>query len=116
MPRCSNAFAACNSWGPPTPATGASGSPRGGSKTGCPSAAAAAEAEGLLRGELLSRIGACVGRDGRLDVEWAMLNSAALSLGICVDCGQAHDERLAQCRRAQDTLGRVDEAMRAGAP
>jgi hypothetical protein len=38
-----------------------------------------------------------VGRDGPFDVEWAMAASAALSIGVCLDCGQ-------QPRRADGAL------------
>ena len=81
-----------------------------GSKPTCPPVAAA-DVGSLERGELLGRIGACVARDGPFDVEWAMVHSAMLSLGLCLDCRQEPAERGARCGRARDVLDRIDRAI-----
>jgi hypothetical protein len=78
---------------------------------GCPSPAAG-ELSKTLRGELLPRVGGCVARDGPLDPQWDMVNSAVLSLGVCLDCPRPLGERTAQCRRARDVLGQVARTPR----
>jgi hypothetical protein len=60
------------------------------------------------RNELLPLAAGCVGHDGPLDVPWEMLHSAILSLEICADVGQPHDERVQRCRRARDIARRAD--------
>jgi len=86
-------------------------SSKSGTNRGCPSPSAGA-LEQVVQGELLTRIGGCVARDGPLDPEWDLLHSAALSLGVCLDCPRSLDERTAQCRRARDVLGRVVKTPR----
>jgi hypothetical protein len=82
-----------------------------GTNEGCPSPAAA-DLGKIVRGELLPRVGGCVARDGPLDPEWDMVNSAVLSLGVCLDCRRARDEQVTQCRRAHDVLQRATQTPR----
>jgi hypothetical protein len=82
---------------------------RGGPKhpsESCPSPVAE-ETEKIVRGELFTRVGGCVARDGPLDPQWDMVNSAVLSLGVCLDCRRGRDEQATQCRRARDVLLRA---------
>jgi hypothetical protein len=69
-----------------------------------------------VRESLLPRVAACVGRDGPFDVEWAVAQSATLSLGICLDCGQGRRERAARCERARELASRIDSALRNRGP
>jgi hypothetical protein len=74
----------------------------------CPTPAAQ-EAGVIVRGELLDRVGSCVGQDGPLDAQWAMIHSAVSSLGVCLDCPRTAGEQAAQCHRALDVLRRARE-------
>jgi hypothetical protein len=80
----------------------------------CPSAAAE-EAGKVVRGELLTRVGACVAKDGPLDPEWDMVDAAVLALGVCLECRRGTDEQTAQCRRAAEVLERAGKAAAPGA-
>jgi hypothetical protein len=86
----------------------------GSDATGCPSAVAE-ELRPQVKGPLLDRAGACVGRDGPLDAEWDMLNSAVLSLGLCLDCSRAAKERGADCKRSRAVIDRVEKSARKAA-
>lgn len=92
----------------PAGATGPGSKHAGGS---CPSAGAE-ETGKTVRGELLARVGGCVARDGPLDPQWDMVNSAVLSLGVCLDCRRARQEQVTQCRRAHDVLQRATRTPR----
>jgi hypothetical protein len=78
--------------------------------------ATAEAATATFHEEVLPRIGGCVARDGPNDVEWEMANSAALSLGLCLDCRQPAGERTARCARARDILAGIERALRDPAP
>jgi hypothetical protein len=91
--------------------SGRAGPPKLGTGEGCPSSAAGELAK-TLRGELLPRVGGCVARDGPLDPQWDMVNSAVLSLGVCLDCPRPLGERTAQCRRARQVLGQAARTPR----
>jgi hypothetical protein len=77
-----------------------------GTSESCPSPSAG-DLDTIVRGELLTRVGGCVARDGPLDPQWDMVHSAVLSLGVCLDCRRARDEQVTQCRRAHDVLQRA---------
>ncbi|HEY5089590.1 MAG TPA: hypothetical protein VIK30_06455 [Polyangia bacterium] len=85
--------------------------PAPGAGDGC-SATTADENERRVRGELLTRVAACVARDGPLDAEWDMVHSALLSIGVCLDCRRTPPDQAAQCRHARDVLGRVAKTRR----
>jgi hypothetical protein len=63
-----------------------------------------------VRSEILSRVSACVGRDGPFDPEWDMVNSGVLSLGVCLDCGRPPAARVDDCKRALDVINRADKS------
>jgi hypothetical protein len=65
-----------------------------------------------VREALLPRVAACVGRDGPLDVEWAMASSATLSLGVCLDCRRSPGERGSRCGRVRDLVSRIEGGLR----
>jgi hypothetical protein len=93
------------------PIAGHATSKRAGGSDACPSPRAG-QTEKMLRAELLPRVDGCVARDGPLDPQWDQVHAAVLSLGVCLDCGRAHDEQAAQCRRARELLVQVTKTPR----
>jgi hypothetical protein len=77
----------------------------------CPAPAAIA-AGADVKGALLDRVAACVGRDEPFDAEWDMLNAGVLSLGVCLDCSRPAKARSVDCKRSRDIVDRVERSAR----
>jgi hypothetical protein len=69
----------------------------------------------VVRGPLLDRVGGCVGRDGPYDPEWDTVNSAVLSLGVCLDCSRPPEQRGGDCKHAIEAIDRAAKAVQRGA-
>jgi hypothetical protein len=75
-------------------------------------AAVAGAWNGHVQDVLLERASHCMGRDQPEDAAWDQLNSTVMSLGACLDCARAPEERARRCQQVTDALAHAQHAAR----
>jgi hypothetical protein len=80
-------------------------------ETQCPTPEAALVAA-EAKGPLPERVSACMSQDGPYDAEWDMVNSAVISLAVCLDCARPKDDRMARCQRVADVVKRAEQTVK----